>query len=260
MEQQFQNSSTVDYSLKDGETLVLQLKNVSLFIYLFILLSPWRETHGNVRAWDQLLFLFPFFVVCFSGGRCPWGYRPGCPTQRQPCLVLMGRCHLCHQGGHWIKASYIDSRSPVSYSYREVDLQQKSFSWISPTWSFFFGTLFCNWQKPDGHVKSKSIEQGVNNVSLANTTKPKEPLLPIKPPPPPPTTLSPTSNSPRTPTSPTLSPHKNVEDERENFREEKSEPDSSSKDNRSSEDIADDDFWGFSGSWLICYHYVNLCW
>lgn len=27
MEQQFQNSSTVDYSLKDGETLVLQLKN-----------------------------------------------------------------------------------------------------------------------------------------------------------------------------------------------------------------------------------------
>lgn len=29
MEQQYQQTSSVDYSLKDGETLVLQLKNVS---------------------------------------------------------------------------------------------------------------------------------------------------------------------------------------------------------------------------------------
>ncbi|KAJ8435116.1 hypothetical protein Cgig2_020759 [Carnegiea gigantea] len=102
--------------------------------------------------------------------------------------------------------------------------------------------------KPGGHVKSKSIDQGVNNLSLADTAKPKEPLLSIKPPPPPPTTFSPTSNSPRTPTSPNLGPHKNVKDERENFRQEKAEPDSISKDNQSSEDMPDDDFGDFQAA------------
>lgn len=103
--------------------------------------------------------------------------------------------------------------------------------------------------KPGGHVKSKSMEQGVNNLSLADTTKPKEPLLSIKPPPPPPTTLSPTSNSPRTPTSPNLSPQRNVKDERENFQEvQKAEPDSISKDNQSSGDIPDDDFGDFQAA------------
>jgi hypothetical protein len=31
MEQQYQNTSSVDYSLKEGETIVLQLKNVKCF-------------------------------------------------------------------------------------------------------------------------------------------------------------------------------------------------------------------------------------
>jgi len=137
----------------------------------------------------------------------------------------------------------------MSCSYAEVVLQENSFLGFSQPEVFFlfFFPLFY-WQKPGGHVKSKSIEQGVNNLSLADTAKTKEPLLSIKPPPPPPTTLSPTSNSPRSPTSPNLSPHKDVKDERENFREEKAEPDSISKDNQSSEDMPDDDFGDFQAA------------
>lgn len=100
--------------------------------------------------------------------------------------------------------------------------------------------------KPGGQSKQKSIEQGVNNLSLTDSTKPKEPLPSIKPPPPPPTTLSPTS--PRTPTSPNLSPRKNIKEERDFFREEKPEPNSSSKENQSSEDIPDDDFGDFQAA------------
>lgn len=65
MEEQYQNS-TVDYSLKDGETIVLQLKNVgslysiyiiswvalsSLVTHLYMLsLSCWQKGGGNVRS------------------------------------------------------------------------------------------------------------------------------------------------------------------------------------------------------------------
>lgn len=33
MEEQYQKASSVDYSLKEGETLVLQIKNVSAFCH-----------------------------------------------------------------------------------------------------------------------------------------------------------------------------------------------------------------------------------
>lgn len=46
MEQQYQNTSAVDYSLKEGETLVLQLKNV----YILLLLSVTRK-----RAISEIL-------------------------------------------------------------------------------------------------------------------------------------------------------------------------------------------------------------
>lgn len=36
MEQQYQNTSAVDYSLKEGETLVLQLKNVNILLLLSV--------------------------------------------------------------------------------------------------------------------------------------------------------------------------------------------------------------------------------
>lgn len=46
MEQQYQNNSTVDYSLKDGETIVIQLKNVRAgHVPLFVSLL-------KVRLWS----------------------------------------------------------------------------------------------------------------------------------------------------------------------------------------------------------------
>ncbi|KAH9602122.1 hypothetical protein KSS87_020995 [Heliosperma pusillum] len=100
--------------------------------------------------------------------------------------------------------------------------------------------------KPGGNVKTKSIEQGVSNISLTVKSKPNEPLLSIKPPPPPPPTLSPTS--PRTPTSPNFSSEKNVDEDIEETRKAQPEPNSSPKESQSSEEVADDDFGDFQAA------------
>ncbi|KMT01825.1 hypothetical protein BVRB_9g210170 [Beta vulgaris subsp. vulgaris] len=99
-------------------------------------------------------------------------------------------------------------------------------------------------QKPGGNIKPKSIEQGVNNLSITDTSEPnKEPLLSIKPPPPPPSTFSPTTS----PKSPNSTFNANFE-EREDSRKEQPQPDLKLMKNQSSEDIADDDFGDFQAA------------
>lgn len=56
MEQQYQQASSVDYSLKDGETLVLQLKSVEF-------LTPSNELIHHILL--HMHHLTPFlFVAC----------------------------------------------------------------------------------------------------------------------------------------------------------------------------------------------------
>uniref|UniRef100_A0A7C9A5B8 NECAP PHear domain-containing protein n=1 Tax=Opuntia streptacantha TaxID=393608 RepID=A0A7C9A5B8_OPUST len=98
--------------------------------------------------------------------------------------------------------------------------------------------------KSCGTVKPKSIEQGVNDLSLSDKNKPKETLLSIKPPPPPPATLSPTAGSPRTPTSPNLSSKINVKAVQKDSRNQQPEE----IENQSSEDVLDDDFGDFQAA------------
>lgn len=100
--------------------------------------------------------------------------------------------------------------------------------------------------KPGGNMKTKSIEQGMNNLSITDKSKPQEPILSIRPPPPPPVTLSPTT-SPRTPRSPNSDPNKNFEEEKEEISKEQA-PGLKSKENQSSEDIADEDFGDFQAA------------
>ncbi|KNA24245.1 hypothetical protein SOVF_017320 [Spinacia oleracea] len=99
-------------------------------------------------------------------------------------------------------------------------------------------------KKPGGNIKLKSIDEGVNNLSITDKSKAKEPLLSIRPPPPPPPTLSPTS-SPKTPRSPSSNPNKTFEEEKEDPSK---EPDFNFKENQSSEDTADEDFGDFQAA------------
>ncbi|XP_021775673.1 uncharacterized protein At1g03900-like [Chenopodium quinoa] len=101
--------------------------------------------------------------------------------------------------------------------------------------------------KPGGNIKLKSIDQGVNNLSITEKSKPIEPALAIKPPPPPPATLSPTT-SPKTPRSPKTNTGKNFEVEKEDPSKEQPQPDLKLKDSQNSEDVADDDFGDFQAA------------
>ncbi|GAB4859591.1 hypothetical protein Ancab_011064 [Ancistrocladus abbreviatus] len=97
-------------------------------------------------------------------------------------------------------------------------------------------------------VKSKSLEEGVSNLSLSEKSgNQKEPLLSIKPPPPPPTTLSATGTSPQS------SPNKhlnsgmegNSKEETQERRDEVARTASDSIENQTSEDAPEDDFGDF---------------
>nr|GEX11952.1 retrovirus-related Pol polyprotein LINE-1 [Tanacetum cinerariifolium] len=59
MEQQYQKTSSVDYSLKDGETIVLQLKNVSILIVFYFLFK--LEVASGQVSW-----------VTGTTGDCTW--------------------------------------------------------------------------------------------------------------------------------------------------------------------------------------------
>ena len=86
----------------------------------------------------------------------------------------------------------------------------------------------------------------MDNPSITDKTKPKEPLLSIKPPPPPPATLSPTC-SPKSVKSPNSSSIECFEDVREITRIEQPQADVKSKENQCAED-AEDDFGDFQAA------------
>lgn len=56
MEQHFQQSSSIDYSLKDGETIVINLKNVRTLIYTSIISAT--LIHINVYTCFISIFIY----------------------------------------------------------------------------------------------------------------------------------------------------------------------------------------------------------
>lgn len=102
--------------------------------------------------------------------------------------------------------------------------------------------------KPGRSVKSRSLEQGVNNLSLDPKGDRKEPLLSIKPPPPPPA-LSPATTIPNSPSNSQL---KIALDETSEAKvpvaPKKGTEEQIMPENESSEDIPDDDFGDFQAA------------
>ncbi|KAK6919718.1 NECAP, PHear domain, partial [Dillenia turbinata] len=104
--------------------------------------------------------------------------------------------------------------------------------------------------KSGSGLKSKTLEQGVSNISLEEKGNMKEPLLSIKPPPPPPGPLSPASTAQSSP--PNLPSNFKLDGDSKD--KEASDPaklrpeNSGSLENQGTEDIPDDDFGDFQAA------------
>ncbi|XVF14598.1 hypothetical protein REPUB_Repub09cG0074800 [Reevesia pubescens] len=98
-------------------------------------------------------------------------------------------------------------------------------------------------------VKSKSLEVGIDNLSLEDKGNRKEAIISIKPPPPPPAPLSPVGSTQKSPTSspPNLSLEGTSKEEASNSAKEHSD-EQHSPESRSTEDIQDDDFGDFQAA------------
>ncbi|KAJ6348906.1 hypothetical protein OIU77_006487 [Salix suchowensis] len=103
--------------------------------------------------------------------------------------------------------------------------------------------------KPEGSVKSKIFEQGLNNLSMEGNSDGKESFLSISLPPPPPAPLSPATSVKNSPSNlpPKITLDGNSTEKSPNLTKDEAEH-QHFPDNESSQDTQDDDFGDFQAA------------